>query len=78
VGSLGGSASVANFASGNVVLDLPSTLGLGTTQQIAAYLNGHPDGTGGSLLKYAGGSIDFLGVAPGLFRATNFQLGAHP
>ena len=76
VGSLGGSASLADFSPGNVVLDLPSTLGLGTAQQIAAYLNSHPDGTGGSVLDFTGGSLDFHGVAPGSFQASNFHLGA--
>ena len=37
--------------------------------------NSHPDGTGGSRLDFASGSIDLLGIAPGALAASNFHIG---
>jgi hypothetical protein len=75
VGAAGGSATIANFNPASAVVDLVSNLGLSSASQIAAYLNSHSDGNGGSLLTYAGGTIDFAGVAPGAFHASNFLVG---
>jgi hypothetical protein len=74
LGAAGGTASIANFSLTHGLLDLAGGLGFGSTQAIANYVNTHSDGFGGSSLIYNGGSIDFLGIAPGSFHASNFSV----
>jgi len=64
-------ATLTNFSG---VVDLLPSLGYANSFAAAAAL--HSDGNGGSMLSLAGGgSIDFVGVAPGHLHAGNFAIG---
>jgi hypothetical protein len=72
VGSGGGVIGITNFSASNGVVDLVPSLGLTSSAAAAAALKS--DGHGGSLLPFAGGSIDFQGVALGSLHASNFHI----
>jgi hypothetical protein len=74
VGSLGGNIDITNFSAANGLVDLAPDLGFATGAAAAAAVTS--DGSGGSLLVFAGGygSIDFHGVAPASLHATNFHI----
>ena len=76
IGALGGNVGITDFSTANGLVDLAPDLGFASRAAAAAFANSHPDGTGGSLLVFAGGrgAIDFLGVAPGSFHASNFHI----
>jgi hypothetical protein len=77
VGARGGGIGIANFSAAHGLVDLPPALGFASAADAAAFANSHSDGIGGSLLTFAGGrgAIDFVGVAPGSFHASNFHIG---
>jgi hypothetical protein len=74
VGTTGGTADLSNFSLASGVVDLTGGLGFTSSQAMSDYVNSHSDGHGGSLLSYTGGHIDFLGIAPGNFHASNFSI----
>lgn len=76
VGAQGGGVGIADFSTAHGLVDLAPNLGFGSGAAAAAFANSHSDGHGGSLLVFAGGrgGIDFVGVAPGSFHASNFHI----
>lgn len=76
VGALGGSIGISHFSVANGLVDLVPNLGFARAAGAAAFANSHSDGHGGSLLVFARGhgAIDFLGVRPGSFHASNFHI----
>jgi len=78
VGQSGGAIMIANFSATKGVVDLvaalASSLHWTTPAQVDAALTS--DHGGGTLLSLgAHGSIDFIGVAPTVLQASNFQIG---
>jgi fibronectin-binding autotransporter adhesin len=75
VGASGGNAEVIGFGAGDTV-DLAGGLGFASAADVLAYANNpaNSDGHGGTLLHYNGGAIDFVGLTPGHFSASNFSV----
>jgi hypothetical protein len=72
IGPLGGDIDITNFSAAAGTVDLSSALGLTSPDMAVSQLTS--DGSGGALLSFTGGSIDFMNVAPGSLTSSNFHI----
>ena len=74
IGSAGGNVDISHFSAALGTVDLVASLGFATGALAAAGVTS--DGHGGSMLAFTAGlgSIDFIGVAPTLLTAANFNV----